>query len=483
MNWISAATGLGDFPQYILYKLLINGEVKLVNYLFRKAALLIVFIFAFIAFPAAGYCKEENTENLIIQYEEHTGEAGDEDSVKLEIENDEVDAVYEQGSPFETEGREEGDFYNETAPVEVEIEQEEVVYHRAKVLKVLKESENELGHSDESGIFSNIQLLEVIITKGPHKGEKLQAEYELNYGLDERYKFIPVTEGDEVLIYLHKNESGIIENAYVAEIARDKYLLYLLIGFVLILLVVGRAKGLKAVISLVLTVFGVLKILLPAILKGWDPVVVSVAVSVGIICITMFIISGFNKKTLSAIIGTTGGVIAAGIIALIIGLLAKLTGLGNEEAQMLMYVPSNVHFDFRGLLFAGIIIGTMGATMDVGMSIASAMHEIKENSPKIKTSDLFKAGMNVGRDTMATMSNTLILAYAGGSLHLMLLFAAYKIPFSNIINMDMIATEVLRAIAGSIGIIIAIPITALASAFIEENNKKEKEDIGLYYGQ
>jgi uncharacterized membrane protein len=125
------------------------------------------------------------------------------------------------------------------------------------------------------------------------------------------------------------------------------------------------------------------------------------------------------RKTLSAIIGTAGGVLSAGVIALVIGSLAKLTGLGDDESQMLMLVQ-DVHFDFSGLLFAGILIGTMGATMDVGMSIASAMHEIKVNSPNIKTSALIKAGMNVGKDTMATMANTLILAYVGGSLHLLL---------------------------------------------------------------
>lgn len=370
--------------------------------------------------------------------------------------------------------------YGEMAESGAENGETEIPYSRARVLKVLNEVKTENEYSGGS-IESNVQLLEVLIIKGPHQGERIQAENELNYGFSDKYKSIQLSEGDEVLLYLEENEAGTVEKAYVAEIARDKYLLYLVIGFVVILLAVGRMKGLKAIISLTLTVFAVIKILLPAILQGWDPVIVSVTICIGVICITMLIISGFNKKTLSAIIGTGGGVIAAGIIALIIGSLAKLTGFGDDESQMLMYIPQNVQFDFRGLLFAGIIIGTMGATMDVGMSIASAMHEIKVNSPKIKTSALIKAGMNVGRDTMATMANTLILAYAGGSLHLMLLLMAHKTPFSHIINWDMIASEVLRAIAGSIGIIFAIPITALASAFVEEYKKREKRDYGVDY--
>jgi len=343
--------------------------------------------------------------------------------------------------------------------------EEEVEYSRARVVKVLQEGRKTDLNED---IESNLQILEMLITKGPHKGEKVNAEYELNYNFSNKYNSIPLKVGDEALLFIEENVAGDVKKAYVAEIVRDKYLLYLVIGFIALLLIVGRWKGFKAVISLTITIFAVLKILLPAILSGWDPVLVSVLICVGVICVSMLVISGFNRKTFSAIIGTAGGVILAGVIALIIGTLAKLTGLGNEEANMLMFIPHDVYFDFKGLLFAGIIIGTMGATMDVGMSIASAMNEIKENSPEINKADLIKAGMNVGKDTMATMANTLILAYVGGSLHLLLLLIAYETPFTHIINWDMIASEVLRAIAGSIGIIFAIPITALASAFIEE---------------
>ncbi|MFZ7134363.1 MAG: YibE/F family protein, partial [Eubacteriales bacterium] len=217
-----------------------------------------------------------------------------------------------------------------------------------------------------------------------------------------------------------------------------------------------------------ITILAIFKILIPFILKGWDPVILSVGICILIITISLIIISGFTKKTTSAIIGTVGGVVVAGVIALIVGTLCKLTGLGNEESQMLMYIPQGTILDFRGLLFAGIIIGAMGATMDVGMSIASAMHEIKENSPDIKSKDLIKAGMNVGRDMMATMANTLILAYTGGSIQLILVFMAYNTSFSTVINWDMIASEILRAISGSIGIIFTIPITALVAGFIEE---------------
>ena len=364
------------------------------------------------------------------------------------------------------------DFSDEALPES----EENYDYYRARVVKVLEENKKEELNED---IESNTQILEMVITKGPLKGEKVVAEYELNYNFSNKYNSVPLKVGDEALLYLEKNDAGEIERAYVAEIVRDKYLLYLVIGFIVLLLLVGRGKGFKAILSLLITVFAVLKILLPAILRGWDPVIVSVLICIGVICISMLIISGFNRKTFSAVIGTVGGVVFAGAIALLIGSLAKLTGLGDEEANMLMFIPHDVYFNFKGLLFAGIIIGTMGATMDVGMSIASAMNEIKENSPQIKKADLIKAGMNVGKDTMATMANTLILAYVGGSLHLLLLLIAYETPFSHIINWDMIASEIVRAIAGSIGIIFTIPITALASAFIEERFGREEGELEI----
>ena len=415
-----------------------NNKSKLLT----KSKLLGAALFAilFIASPANIYCNEDEQKLNSLEQE------------GMFIEEMNEDSEYQE---------------NESS-------KEDLPYSRARVVRIIDEISKETEYSG-GVIKSNIQKLEVFVYKGPHKGEKVIIEYELNYDLVGNYKSIPLSKGDEILLYVEENQKGEIENAFVVDFARDKYLAYLVIGFLILMLLVGRKKGVKAIISLVLTIFAVVKILLPAILNGWDPVIVSSAICIVVICITLIIISGFNKKTLCAAVGTCGGVTAAGAIALIIGNLAKLTGLGNEESQMLMYILGKVQLDFRGLLFGGIIIGTMGATMDVGMSIASAMHEIKANSPKIKTYHLLKAGMNVGRDIMATMANTLILAYAGGSLHLMLLFAAHKTPFSNIINWDMIASEVLRAIAGSTGILFAIPITALASAFIQRNHDQMQQ--------
>jgi uncharacterized membrane protein len=206
--------------------------------------------------------------------------------------------------------------------------------------------------------------------------------------------------------------------------------------------------------------------MLPLILKGFNPIGASSLSAAVITILTFAIVAGVNTKSLSAIFGTLCGVLSASLIAYVTGSLANLTGLSSDEATMLVYIPQNIEFDFMGLLFAGIIIGTLGAVMDVAMSISSAMYEMKSINPEMTTGKLVKSGFNIGRDIMGTMTNTLILAYTGSSIFLMLVFLAYETTVIRIINMDVIATEIIRAVSGSIGIILSIPATVLLSAFL-----------------
>ena len=157
--------------------------------------------------------------------------------------------------------------------------------------------------------------------------------------------------------------------------------------------------------------------------------------------------------------GTIGGVIIAGLFAYSAGKILMLTGLGNEDAQLLAFIPQHRKIDYQGLLFAGIVIGALGAVMDVAMSISSAMWEIISVSPGISKKQLIQSGMNIGRDIIGSMSNTLILAYVSTSIPVLLLFILFSNGFTEIINLELLASEVLRAVAGSIGLICTIPIT------------------------
>ena len=338
----------------------------------------------------------------------------------------------------------------------------EPVMARAKIIDMLYEDEGDYGFVH--------QVFAAEILTGPFKGETVLVEnaFSGNPAMD-----MIIHPGDKVILAME-----VIDNQIAAAYPQDFYRefhIYLLTGiFILVILVIGQLKGLKAIISLGITILLIAKVMLPAMLKGYDPLMLAIIISVIVTTITLVTIGGLTAKTFAAILGTTGGVLVAAFISVWIGHAAKLTGLSGQDAQMLMYIADNVGFNFKNLLFAGIIIGALGAVMDVSISIASAMEEIKCNNPSISRTRLIQSGMNVGKDIMGTMTNTLILAYTGASMPLLLLFLAYQQSYLKIVNMDFIATEFIRALSGSIGLVFAIPITALASAALTRTSSSRK---------
>ncbi len=305
--------------------------------------------------------------------------------------------------------------------------------------------------------------VKIIIEEGKYKGKELVVANELRVSDS---KPLVLKKGQKVIVYISEDGEGNLEETYIYEFVREKYIMVLVAIFILLLLIIGGFKGFKSILTLVITGLFVIKILIPKIIKGSDPITTSISVCIGIIIVTLIILNGFHKKTLSAIIGTSTGVIIAGIIALIMTKLMSLSGI-DEQAFNLMQRVRGVDFSFQGILFAGIILGALGAVMDVSMSIASSMHEIAYNSRRISRQEIIRAGMNVGKDAMGTMSNTLILAYAGGALNVIMFFAAQNISLTYIINSQNIASEIVRSLAGSIGLIITIPVTVFIAAFLE----------------
>ncbi|MCK9443387.1 MAG: YibE/F family protein [Tissierellaceae bacterium] len=321
----------------------------------------------------------------------------------------------------------------------------------------------------EEGMYEGIKVqhVKVKITSGIYKGMVLDLD---NHMSDNIVYDIVVKEKDKVIVVIDDEDN--LSDAYISDFQRSNYIFYLVGIFVILILAIGKIKGLKSVISLGLTVASVFYILLPMLLKGANPIPVSIAIAIGVTVVTILLVSGVNYKSVAAILGTSSGVLVAGIISYYIGSKAHLTGLNSEEASMLMYIPQNITFNFRNLLFAGIILGALGAVMDVGMSIASAIDEIHNANNKLTTKDLFKSGMNVGKDIMGTMTNTLILAYTGSSIPLLLLFSAYEASLIKVLNLDIIATEAVRSLAGSIGLVLTIPITALISSIMTKKQKQ-----------
>lgn len=292
--------------------------------------------------------------------------------------------------------------------------------------------------------------------------QQLTDDYDMN--IKQAYA---LSEGDRVYVTASHYDDVDIDVSSLAIEYFDKtnIIIKIIVIYAVAIILIGGLNGVKALVGLIVTVAAIFTIMIPAIFNGANAMLVTILVSIVVTCITFFIVSGFKKKTWAAIIGTICGILTATLFACIFGDIMNLTGI-NEDSRMIMTLENKNMFDFRNLMFAGIVIGALGACMDVGMSIASALSEMKEEIPDISVKRLIKAGMNIGKDVMGTMTNTLILAYVGSAMTSILLFMGFDFEMYDILNQEMIAEEILRAIAGSMGLVCTIPLTAIVSAFI-----------------
>ena len=339
---------------------------------------------------------------------------------------------------------------------------------KAKVIEVGGVSYRKTGDLSEK-----VQKVKVKILSGSRKNEKYDATYILSLDIDNKIMAYELSVGNIVKVQITEGEDPNSPTIEVQDVVRQNYLIYLIIFFFASILIVGRKKGIKAILGLLITVFAIYFILVLSIYKGYNAVLLSIATSFVIVILTFTILDGWNKKTISAALGTLGGVIFAGVLAFIFGHIAKLSG-ASEESIMLSIAAKDVTFNFRDLLFAGIVIAALGACMDVGMSIASSLAELKDKKNDITAKELFKSGMKIGGDMIGTMTNTLILSFIGTSLNLVLLYMATDMKFLDVINIETITQQIVSAIAGSIGIVYTVPITAAIFAFINRNKDKFK---------
>lgn len=236
-------------------------------------------------------------------------------------------------------------------------------------------------------------------------------------------------------------------------------------AYLVVLCLVGGKQGVKGALGLVFTFFCILFVYLPLVYRGLSPFWVSVFICVITTLVTMYLIGGPTRKTLVATGGTVAGVVIAGISATIFSMATGITGWNVSDIESLLTLSSTSGVQVGGLLFSGLLISSLGAVMDVAMSIGSAIAEIHAQNPALSRGELFKAGMHVGRDMMGTDSNTLILAFAGGSISMLVLDYAYSLPYQQIINSNNIGIAIMQGLSGSFGIVLAVPVTvALAVA-------------------
>lgn len=307
------------------------------------------------------------------------------------------------------------------------------------------------------------------IMRGPRKGDSIVAIKTD----DDFIVYNPVTleEGDWILVTVTDADAS-AGTAKAGNLFRIKEIVLLFLFVVLFLILFARMKGVASVLSLGLTIIAVFFVFVPAILSGYNVYFWALLVCVYSILITPPFVGGFNKKSLASILGSTGGVFLAGILTLVMNSIMKITGFASEEDMFVVSILSEP-IDLRAVTFASIIIGALGSTLDVSMSIATSVWEMHDSTGNEDFRSLLTSGFNIGRDILGTQISTLILAYIGTSLCTVLLLVAYQPSLIELLNLEMVIINLEDMLIGAATIILTIPFTALISALM-----LSKRDVG-----
>ena len=310
------------------------------------------------------------------------------------------------------------------------------------------------------------QVVRVLMKTGELKGREIETTSSSGFLFG-----APCTVGMKVVVMQSLAGDTVVSSVYAQD--REFQILAFAALYLLALCLIGGWQGAKGALGLVFTFGCILWVYLPLVYRGWSPVWSAVLVSAVTAVVTLWLVGGPTRKTLVATAGTVAGVVMAGVAASLFSLATGITGWNVSDIESLMTLWSTADIQVGGLLFSGLLISSLGATMDVAMSIASSMAEVQAQTPDISRRALFQAGMRVGRDMMGTDSNTLILAFAGGSVSMLVLDYAYDLPWLQIINSNNIGIAVMQGLAGSFGVVLSVPVTvALAMLLYVRPDRK-----------
>ncbi len=351
-----------------------------------------------------------------------------------------------------------------TLPVFANVSKDKVLKSELGIVEQFKYEDVEQNYSDKSQVQ---QIVTVKLLTGEFKGQTTVVD---NMLTNNPYYDIFLKKGDKVILHAEYEKDGITIDYFITDIYRVTFLYVLFAVFGGLLIFVGKKKGFYSLFSIVITVLLILFVLVPMIRNGISPIISALIISLISTMVTMYFVGGLNKKSTAAVLGTFGSLIFAMVLSLLTVKFSRLTGFCCEETMFLYQADSTLNF--KGILTASVMLATLGAVMDTSMSIASSINEFYIINPNLKYKELFLSGMNVGKDIIGTMANTLILVYLGGSLPLVLL--SQNIDLQKFFNLNQVVTEVSSAIIGSIALVVCVPITAMiASKVVTANNKDE----------
>ncbi len=333
-----------------------------------------------------------------------------------------------------------------------------IEYETAKVQAVLED--NSYVDEDSENIRTGSMELRLIILTGRYKGDVV----DVTNNFSALYN-VYVTKGDTVTVRI--DTSGVDEyQVSIYNYNRTPILIAFVLIFAVALAAIGGSQGICAFLGLAFTFVSIIFLLLPLSLKGFDPIPVTLIV-VGITTLVCFyLLGGWQPKTVAAATGSICGILCAAVLGALASNLVHITTYQTDEAEALMLAAADSNLHMKGLFLCGILIAAEGAVMDIAMSVSSALEELSVKKPGITSRELFLSGLKIGRDVTGTMANTLVLAVAGSSLNMMVLIYSYQVSFTQLMNTDFVAVELIRGIAGSLGVILTVPCAAAAAAVL-----------------
>ncbi len=333
---------------------------------------------------------------------------------------------------------------------------------QARVIQIVEEGQINLGGKNQL-----YQVMQVEVLEGDSKGQSFQIDYGKHQVRSDNFRFVV---GDRVYVEIDKTPTGELQAFYV-DYVRSQPLAILAVAFIISMLVMGRWKGLGSLVALAISMLMIVNYVIPHILAGEDPVTVSLIGSTILVVVTLYLTYGWNLKTHASVLSILLSLVLTGILTVLFVSLTRLTGYGDENILYLIQ-SSTVQIDPRGLLLGGMIIGSLGVLDDLVTSQSAAVVEIHDANPSLGFRRIFQKAMRIGEDHVAATVNTLVLAYTGASLPLLLVFTLGNGSYSFFINSEVLAEEIVRTLVGSMGLIAAVPIsTLIATALIVRQNR------------
>lgn len=344
-----------------------------------------------------------------------------------------------------------------------------ISYDKAQVVSI--DAQQVKPDKQYTNMLVGSQNVTIRMLSGVYIGRKMKIVNGLNY--DTNYLLKP---GENIIASVNTTADGKAINIFLYSPDRGPWLYAIIALFVLSLCAIGGRRGFKSVIGIAFTLISVVLLFIPLLYRGVSPALAALVMAGVTACVTLLLTSGLHRKTASAILGTVVGVAISACILHLFEIMTSLSGYNMSDYDSLLAISGHTGMKVEELLFAAIIISSLGAVMDIAISVASSVNEVYRSNQLATGKMLFNSGINVGRDMMGTMANTLILAFTGSSLNMIILIYTYNINYNQILNSNTIAIEIVQAISGSLAVIFTVPLVSFISAKLLPMSFHKKEN-------